>query len=171
MTSTISQADLLEIYKAEGGGKSSWHCGALINLTTLDRCLLSRQHYKYEPSLIDNFAGIRQTKHNLHFWHPLILNLAFFSIYEQRMNVLFLQRQDCTFHVFSVKNLPAAGKVSTIWCYLPTLDTKRTKMLRTAGFVNVLFLCSTTLVVHWIELLILQVFAIEIFLHYTSLPF
>ena len=55
---------------------------------------------------------------------------------------------------------PATGKVSTIWCYLPTLDTKRTKMLRSAGFVNVLFLS-------YIELLILQVFEIEIFLHYT----
>ena len=78
------------------------------------------------------------------------------------MNVLFLQRQDCTFHVSSVKNLPATGKVSTIWCYLPTFDTKRTKMLRSAGFVNVLFLSYN-------ELLILRVFEIEIFLHYTYL--
>ena len=48
--SPLSQADLLEIYKAEGGGKSSWHDGrAPINLTTQEWCLLLWQDYKYKP--------------------------------------------------------------------------------------------------------------------------
>ena len=157
MASTLSQADLLEIYKAEGGGKSSWHDGrAPINLTTHEWCLLSWQDYKYKPI---HDRQICLGKSNIFCTNVSLISLSSQYI-NQRMNVLFLQRQHCTFHVFSVKNLPATGKVSTIWCYLPTLDTKRTKMLRSAGFVNVLFLS-------YIELLILQVFEIEIFLHYT----
>ena len=149
MAITISQADLLEIYKAEGGGKSSWHCGAPINLRISDRCLLSKQHYKYEPSLIDNFGGISQTERSLHFLHPLILNLAFLSIYMNKEWMYYFSNAK-TVHFMSLRRriCRQEEKFRQFGVTFQLLTQSAPKCFAPPDLSMFCF-CSTTLIIHW----------------------
>ena len=157
MASTLSQADLLEIYKAEGGGKSSWHDGrAPINLTTQEWCLLLWQDYKYKPI---HDRQICLGKSNIFCTNVSLISLSSQYIWtknECTISVHFMSfrwricRQQEKFRQFGVTF---------------QLSTQSAPKCSAAPDLSMFWFLS------YIELLILQVFEIEIFLHHYWLTF